>query len=152
MSGVRWGDVATWLSGAGTVGAVATALTFSLRQERREKESELCRVYGWMIRHDGEERERWELVISNGTEYPLYRWQVKLSWDALNGEACTDSVSETDVGLVPPGRQSYDWIPTHETPPVDAQVRCDTYFVDSVGGGRVRTSEGRLRYCHVAQW
>ena len=36
---IQWGDVATWVSGFGTIAAVVTALYFSLRQEGRAQAS-----------------------------------------------------------------------------------------------------------------
>jgi len=140
---IQWGDVASWVSGIGTISATGAALYFALRQEGRAEASELGRVYCWARRPVGE--TDWELVVENGTEYPIYRWKADLTWADPQGAQQHDSVSDDEVGLLPPGRERFDWKPQGQTPPVDAQVAVEIRFRDRQGRFRVRTAEGGLK-------
>lgn len=141
---VDWGDVATWVSGIATLVAVAVALVFSVRGERRQRAIEVSQVHAWVQQHSDPSDPRWKLIVSNKTDYPITRWLVLISWDA-DGVGHTDTVDHEEMGIIPPGVQSFDWKSPDDPPTTDSRLSVTISFKDGDGRTRRRLPDGALK-------
>jgi len=141
MIGITEGDLAQWVSGMATFLAVVVALIFSLRQDRRADEEARAKVHVWTVHERGE----WQLVISNRTSYPIYRWKVTLNW-SVGPKKFEDHVSQEDEGIIPPGEFRYAWTPEDMArATVDASVSAQIDFTDHRGKNWRRQTSGELK-------
>ena len=136
---VNWGSVAEWVGGIATASAVAIALFFSRRQDRAEHEQRVAAVFAWpeMVELDG--GRSWRVVVSNCTDYPIYDWEVILSWVAPTGDEFSETLDSGAFGIALPGKNGFRWDDdTVPLPEADSQVRVRLSFVDASGQQRVR--------------
>jgi len=142
----HYGPLSEWFSGLATATAVATALYFSYRGERRSEDARLRAVYAWCERQISPGRApNWVIVINNGTQFPIDEWRVILTWTPPGGATTiSESIDHEFEGVVPPGKHLYPWVPSAQLPESDAQVKVDITFKD--GSGRQTThSRARLK-------
>lgn len=95
----RFGNVGDWISGLGSLAAVAVALAALRDQRKRDADEELAKrtqVYAWLRFVDDEDVvEGWYLHIANGGASPIYVWRVRL--------ADGNFVGAEQLGPLPPG-------------------------------------------------
>jgi hypothetical protein len=135
MLAIVYGPLSDWFAGAGTFAAVATALVFSVRGDRRSEDARLRAVYAWceMQQVPGRPPE-WLIFVNNQTQFPIVEWQVLLSWTSpSNSEVVRESIDHDSSGVVPPGRHSFPWSPSSDPPANDAQVSVTLSFTDGSG-------------------
>lgn len=149
-SGVtQWGSVSEWVSGIATTIAVIVALVFSMRSERDQREATLASVYAWVeIRRaqtEGGGRVG-VLSVANDTHYPIYKWTIRIEWDAPGGQVESHSLDESVHGLLLPGTRTLEidegggvLLPSH-----DAAFSVDLRFCDANGQMRHRMPTGKL--------
>lgn len=137
-----FGDIGTWFSGIATFLAVAVALFYSRRQDRRETEQTLQNVYAWMQKAVN---GRWQIVANNGTGAPIFDWNVTIKWD-VDGEEVYDFHSEENLGILPPGQKSWPLPPeaSQLLPIVDSKIRVSIEFVDRNGQRWTRSETNAL--------
>jgi hypothetical protein len=91
------GDVASWFSAAGTVGALGVSL-YLLRAEFRRRIGEQASLMSAWIGGDPNKRgDQFTVTVSNGSQQPIYALRVFLT----AGDGSQEQVHTTD--LVPPG-------------------------------------------------
>lgn len=137
-----FGDIGTWFAGIATFMAVAAAIFYSHRQDRRETEQSLQNVYAWMqMAANG----RWQIVVNNGTGAPINDWIVTIKWD-VQGEEVFDNHSEEDLGIIPPGQKSWPLLPeaSRLLPIIDSKIRVSIEFVDRNGQRWLRDESNAL--------
>lgn len=130
-----WGPVSEWVAGIGTLAAVSVALWTSLDTERKRLKDKYASVFAWFERAPG--ATFGTLYIKNNTEYPVYRWDVTVTWsDPISGEKITENLGSKDLGLLPPSKDPHQF-DIHEKnrtlPDNDADVRVDMTFQDALG-------------------
>ena len=143
MFAIVYGPLSDWFAGAGTFAAVATALVFSVRGDRRSEDARLRAVYAWCERQQAPGRPaEWLIFVNNQTQFPITEWQVLLSWTSPSGnEVVRESIDHGTSGVVPPGRHTFPWIPSSEPPANDAQVSVTLSFTDGSGQRVTRTRD-----------
>jgi hypothetical protein len=140
---VVWGPVSEWVSGIATSLAVAVALTFSLRAERTQREAQLASVYAWFeLGADATGDQAGILWLVNNTEFPIYEWDVELSWTTGANARLTLGTGHAEHGLLPPGRHDFVLRPGEDgdLPANDASVAVSLRFRDAAGRQRKRES------------
>lgn len=146
MLSIVYGPLSDWFAGAGTFAAVATALVFSVRGDRRSEDARLRAVYAWCERQQipGGHAE-WLIFVNNQTQFPINEWHVLLSWTSpANNEVVRESIDHSTSGVVPPGRHTFPWTPSSDPPANDAQVSVTLSFTDG-SGQRVSRTRDPLR-------
>jgi hypothetical protein len=135
MLAIVYGPLSDWFAGAGTFAAVATALVFSVRGDRRSEDARLRAVYAWCEMQQAPGRPpEWLIFVNNQTQFPIVEWQVLLSWTSpSNGEVVRESIDHDSSGVLPPGRHSFPWSPSSDPPANDAQVSVTLSFTDGSG-------------------
>jgi hypothetical protein len=130
-----WGPVSDWVAGLGTLAAVLVALWTSLDTERKRLRDKYASVFAWFERAPG--ATFGTLYIKNSTEYPVYKWDVTVSWeDPSSGERITEKLGSKDLGLLPPSRDPHQFDIHEENrklPDNDADVGVDMTFQDALG-------------------
>ena len=131
-----WGPVSEWVAGIATLAAVAVALWTSLDTERKRLKDKYASVFAWFERAPG--ATFGTLYIKNSTEYPVYKWDVTVTWiDPITGETIVENLGSKDLGLLPPSKDPHQF-DIHEKndkrlPDNDANVRVDMTFQDALG-------------------
>jgi hypothetical protein len=131
-----WGPVSEWVAGVGTLAAVLVALWTSLDTERKRLNDKYASVFAWFERAPS--ATFGTLYIKNSTEYPVYKWDVTVTWnDPISGEKITEKLGSKELGLLPPSRDAHQF-DMHEKadrtlPANDADVRVDMVFQDALG-------------------
>jgi hypothetical protein len=131
-----WGPVSEWVAGLGTLAAVVVALWTSLDSERKRLNDKYASVFAWFERAPS--ATFGTLYIKNGTEYPVYKWDVTVTWnDPTSGEKITEKLGSKDLGLLPPSKDPHqfdiDEKADRTLPHNDADVRVDMVFQDALG-------------------
>ncbi|QXJ21254.1 hypothetical protein AGRA3207_002091 [Actinomadura graeca] len=143
-SGIEWGAVSGWFSGAATTVAVIVALTFSLRSERMQRNTQYASVHAWVELTPGPGRTG-TLWLTNHTEYPIYEWAITVSWTDEKGAEAQAETGSAEHGLLPPGRHSFTFDGAHLVlPSNDALVRVRLEFRDAQGRRLRRLPSGKL--------
>jgi hypothetical protein len=140
---VVWGPVSEWVSGVATTLAVAVALTFSLRAERAQRETQLASVYAWFeLGANAMSDQAGILWLVNNTEFPIYEWDVKVSWPTGASPDVILGTGHVEHGLLPPGRHDFVLRPGDDAdlPNNDASVAVSLQFRDAAGRRRERES------------
>ncbi|WIG58329.1 MAG: hypothetical protein OJF49_001074 [Ktedonobacterales bacterium] len=138
---IQWGSVAEWVSGLGSLGAVITALVFSMRALNDAREARLGAVFAWVEATSSP--SAWSLVMSNVTDYPIYQWEVFLRWD-LDSVQMEDTINSTIAGIIPPGKHAFAWTPAASLPGSEAHVSVELRFSDLTGRKRVKKFTGKV--------
>lgn len=138
---IQWGVVAEWVQGLGSLGAVITALFFSMRAINDALEAKHGAVFAWVEATDSP--NIWSLVLSNGTDYPIYQWEVFLRWN-LDSVEMEDAINSAMAGIIPPGKHTFDWSPAASLPESEAFVGVELRFSDLTGRKRVRKFQGKV--------
>lgn len=134
--------MADWISGIGSLLAVAVALYFSLQQRNDLKAERLLSVNTWI---EKSEESGWKLVIHNATPQPIYRWLCTVKWPSNKpGEFVTDRVTQDQLGIVPPGQYEFSWEP-EQPPHKEAGIQTTLIFADIHSQLWTRLSTGKLR-------
>jgi hypothetical protein len=143
---IDYGPLSDWFAGAGTFAAVATALVFSVRGDRRSEDARLRAVYAWCEKQqDSRDSPEWLIFVNNQTQFPINEWQVLLSWTSPSKEEVVrESIDHAMSGVLPPGRHSFPWTPSSDPPTNDAQVSVTLSFTDG-SGQRVSRTRDRQR-------
>ena len=82
MLAIVYGPLSDWFAGAGTFAAVATALVFSVRGDRRSEDARLRAVYAWCeMQQNPGSPPQWLIFVNNQTQFPIVEWQVLLILD-----------------------------------------------------------------------
>lgn len=162
MLAIDYGPLSDWFAGAGTFAAVATALVFSVRGDRRSEDARLRAVYAWCEKQAGPSGpDEWRILVNNQTQFPINEWHVLLTWTSpSNNEVAKESIDHGESGVLPPGRHSFPWIPSSAPPANDALVSVTLSFTDGSGRRVTRTRDplrprkGRLqqiRFSHGSE-
>jgi hypothetical protein len=143
MFAITYGPLSDWFAGAGTFAAVATALVFSVRGDRRSEDARLRAVYSWCeLRRAPDEPVEWLIFVNNQTQFPINQWHVLLAWNSPSTNvAVRESIDHSTSGVVPPGRHSFPWTPSSDPPANDAQVSVTLSFTDGSGQRVTRTRD-----------
>jgi hypothetical protein len=131
-----WGPVSEWVAGLGTLAAVLVALWTSLDTERKRLNDKYAAVFAWFERAPS--ATFGTLYIKNSTEYPVYKWDVTVTWnDPSSGEKIIERLGSKDLGLLPPSKDLHQFDIQEKTdrtlPHSDADVRVDMVFQDALG-------------------
>lgn len=140
-----WGPVSEWFGGIATLLAVVVALWTSLASERRLTESKYAAVFAWFELPP--DAEFGFLCVRNNTEYPIYEWEIKASWqDTQTQEKIIVAVGSRDdrFGLLPPTEFHRLPVTTHRPPRTDAEVSVEIRFKDGMQRKRHRLNSGQL--------
>jgi hypothetical protein len=138
----RYGTLGEWVSGVGTVAAIAIALRESGLARRRERLDRLCAVTAWMEleRHaDGE--PRWTVSVSNGTEHPIYEWLVVPR--PRDGSDATWHLCAEKLGPLTPRVSQYE-VPHETDSGFEAASPVELHFEDRDGQQWLRNTRGQL--------
>ena len=142
MLAVDYGPLSDWFAGAGTFAAVATALVFSVRGDRRSEDARLRAVYAWCEKQSSQGISDWVIFVNNQTQFPINEWQVVLGWTSPSGsETVRESIDHDISGVLPPGRHSFPWTPSSDPPANDAHVSVTLSFTDGSGQRVARTRD-----------
>lgn len=144
MASIAWGTVSEWFSGVASFSAVAIALIFSSKSSRIERDTRYKAVYAWSEHNPVD--ETWELVIDNSTNYPIYQWLAQIRWrpDGQDSRE-VDKVDSDRLGIIPPGKNRYQWVPSKALHDSESQVHVTLIFRDATGTVCHRLSNGHLR-------
>lgn len=140
-AGITWGPVSEWFAGAATLGAVLTALYFSMRGERRAEDARLRAVYAWCeLQTTPTGAPVWFILVNNQTQFPVSEWSVELAWTSPGDNLpAIEVIDQAIAGVVPPGRQVFPWSP-QAAPTTDADVAVTFSFRDGSGRRVTRRS------------
>jgi hypothetical protein len=144
VPGLQWGTVGEWVSGLATVVAVVVALTFALRSELEQRNTQLAAVYAWVeVAQDAKRTAT--LWLTNNTDYPIYDWRIEVSWTDEDEAQRQAETGSTEHGLLPPGRHSFAFTGVSlALPSNDTKVRVRLDFRDARGRRLRRLSSGKL--------
>lgn len=146
ISDLNWGSVSDWVSGVATVVAVITALVFSLRTEREQRDNKLAAVYAWFEIIQTSAGTKGKLWVTNNTDYPIYKWEVTVAWPAGDGAETRVSTGDSDYGLLPPGKYDFglSGADGRTLPDNDANARVELTFRDAQDRTLRRLATGKL--------
>ena len=139
-----WGPVSEWFGGTATLLAVGIALWTSLASERRLIESKYAAVSAWFeLPLDA---EFGNLCIKNGTDYPIYKWEVTASWkEPQTKQEVKITMGSSEFGLLPPEKEFHRFaVEKYRAPKTDAEVVVEISFQDGMQRQRRRLNSGRL--------
>jgi len=108
----------------------------SLDTERKRLKDKYASVFAWFERAPA--ATFGTLYIKNSTEYPVYKWNVTVTWiDPLSGEKIVENLGSKDLGLLPPSKDphQFDIVEKNDRklPDNDADVSVDMIFQDALG-------------------
>jgi hypothetical protein len=144
----RFGDIATWAQGIGTVAAVVVAL-HQIRQQadarladiRRQEERERTQVFCWMsfAQSDKDGERAWYVCFNNITPLPIAAWVLRVR-DGTN----ESPVGTLDVNVLDPIVPGYSRFRTGIAAAGLDEPVCELDFVDMAGQCWCRSSSGAL--------
>jgi hypothetical protein len=144
----RFGDIATWAQGFGTVGAIMVALRQIRQQDAawraditREDKRERTRVYCWLTFRDDVDTVSpgWYLNFNNLTPLPISVWTLRVKDSAAGSE-----IGVIDVSRFDPIQPGFSRVRVAIPPEVIDQPICELDFVDHAGDCWRRLSTGPL--------
>ena len=133
---------ADWVSGIGSLLAVAVALWFSAQETRERRRERLASVTMWA--ENSGDPSGWKLVAVNDTAQPIFSWSCLLDYEAPEGHIA-EVLRHIDVGILPPGRFEFPWQPTAALLQ-ESNVIPTLAFRDASGGVWMRSPMGALRH------
>ena len=145
---VEWGTVDGWVSGVGTIFAVAVALWFSYKSERDLRELRVASVHGWFELTSTSGGRHGTLWIYNNTDLPIYTWNAVVSWLPTGRDVAVQiETGSPDLGLLPPGKHDFRLNSSDKRPlpENDASVSVTLRFTDVLGRQRFRSPLGNLK-------
>jgi hypothetical protein len=84
------GTLGAWLSALATLVAVSLALLDSARLRRDARRTELRDLAAWMEPVRSQDGQRgWQLVVRNGTKYPISHWFASPNGEHADWHACS---------------------------------------------------------------
>lgn len=154
-TGIKWGDVATWVAGVGTIATFIVAL-LQIKTERdarikREKETHVRKmrdqaehVSSWILKESPDHSKVW-IAVSNQSTRPVY--QVIVSLVMIQGSGPRDgkdtpSTEQVHLSVAPPG-VIYVSIPANYHG-MNRHPGIEIAFKDALGKCWVRKGSGDL--------
>ena len=159
-----WGDIPTWLTAIGTIGAVAVSLSLATREDRRrvqrERRQQAELVTAWLGEEvPGGEHDLYQVVvIRNASTQSVY--QVIASLVSIQGAfrqtAVPDRESRTKRGQVIRFQRTVGQVPPREYETriqsgghgMHLKLGVEIAFQDAAGVYWLRHGDGRLKEVH----
>lgn len=135
-------NLADWVSGIGSLLAVAVAIWFSTSDRLDRRAERLAAITIWAEKQPFEGSD-WILIAANDTSQPIINWACRIQYRHEDKIHIEQVESDTD-GILPPGRSQFPWHPG-VTPDAESQVSTTIRFRDATGAIWERRLSGKLR-------